>query len=749
MRLLQLATGSDELIDLHPNVTVVTGLDGEGRRRLKAAVHGLAKGQANGDRGLLEAYGVLFDLTPEMLALLEVTGEDLRPVVTEADLAAARRDPSARERAAAERALAEAEERVVVAAKADIRAQANAAAAAQNLDHARRAVAQADDDAAGRTGLIDALTVELEGAIERRRPLEASRAELVPRVREAARRRAETETFASGVRDRLIQASAIASALAGQLERASMTLDPGAAVAAAEAANALAEVEAEVAAEREAPPYDHAAAQGAEEEHPGERLDRVQAKIEELEKRLVAFDLALAEELDALGSSEPPRSTAGGSGLPGRLAEGRARLDEARRAILGAERSVRHRGPERDMVDRLEAAHADLLGAIDRADGRFGGARAQRRVEQARSVEQVMLDDIGYTSYSDYMMGYPPQVDPRKEAALDAARSELAQAEADWHALRAEANTELAQAALVERRRLLEERLREEFARPIRDELHLLCEERGAAQAAVDEATATAGVSEGPSSGVQLAVRLAAAKEGALAADERRRAHAEAEVAAASLVDELVLAAEEERLAVGAVAQAEVTVAAAISRVDALADELGRIEGQLAAASQEEAVSHERRRSLLDADGGPKRDALTEAVTQAEMAVGVARAAVADALRSRHDIEARRQEAASALEGLRDENIALDDAPMTEEIELYLLARLAAQRAVSLGGSVPLLLDDALAGLDDVALEHILDRLQRMADAVQVIVVSDDPSTSSWALLAGPDRAAVVSPQPA
>ena len=220
-------------------------------------------------------------------------------------------------------------------------------------------------------------------------------------------------------------------------------------------------------------------------------------------------------------------------------------------------------------------------------------------------------------------------------------------------------------------------------------------------------------------------------------------------MAAASLVDELALAAEEERLAAGAVAQAEVAVAAAISLVDALADELGRIEGQLAAASQEEAASHERRRSLLDADGGPKRDALTEAVTQAEIAVGVARAAVADASHARHDIETRRQEAASALDGLRDEDIALDDASMIEEIEWYLLARLTAQRAVSLGGSVPLLLDDALAGLDDVALGHILDRLQRMADAVQVIVVSDDPSTSSWALLAGPDRAAVVSPQPA
>ena len=42
-----------------------------------------------------------------------------------------------------------------------------------------------------------------------------------------------------------------------------------------------------------------------------------------------------------------------------------------------------------------------------------------------------------------------------------------------------------------------------------------------------------------------------------------------------------------------------------------------------------------------------------------------------------------------------------DDASGPEAIEFYLLARLAAQRAVSYSGSVPLIIDDALAGQDD------------------------------------------------
>ena len=53
------------------------------------------------------------------------------------------------------------------------------------------------------------------------------------------------------------------------------------------------------------------------------------------------------------------------------------------------------------------------------------------------------------------------------------------------------------------------------------------------------------------------------------------------------------------------------------------------------------------------------------------------------------------------------------------------------------------------AALDQDQLVHVLDRLERMADTVQVIVVSDDPRASSWAVGAGLDRAAAVQPQPA
>ena len=82
-------------------------------------------------------------------------------------------------------------------------------------------------------------------------------------------------------------------------------------------------------------------------------------------------------------------------------------------------------------------------------------------------------------------------------------------------------------------------------------------------------------------------------------------------------------------------------------------------------------------------------------------------------------------------------------ASLAEEIEWYLLARLAAQRSVSLGrircrcsSTTP------SRGLDEDELGHVLGRLERMAEAVQVIVITDDPLAAPGRSLAGEDRAA-------
>jgi len=83
-----------------------------------------------------------------------------------------------------------------------------------------------------------------------------------------------------------------------------------------------------------------------------------------------------------------------------------------------------------------------------------------------------------------------------------------------------------------------------------------------------------------------------------------------------------------------------------------------------------------------------------------------------------------------------------------EAVEFYLLARLAALRTVSYAGSVPLVIDDALAGLPSDDVEQVLHKLERMSETVQIVYLSDDDTVSSWARSIGFERAAVV-PAPA
>jgi ATPase subunit of ABC transporter with duplicated ATPase domains len=157
----------------------------------------------------------------------------------------------------------------------------------------------------------------------------------------------------------------------------------------------------------------------------------------------------------------------------------------------------------------------------------------------------------------------------------------------------------------------------------------------------------------------------------------------------------------------------------------------------------------DRGRLLQLDDGYAGFESWSEGVLEAEAAEAAAVAQAAAAARVLAEVEAEReaaQEAAAQAPAVPSVEEAATPR-LSEEVEWYLLARLAAQRAVSLGGSLPLLLDDALVDLAPADVEHVLGRLERMAAAVQVIVVSEDPVVAAWAGMAGADRAAVVRPE--
>ncbi len=592
-----------------------------------------------------------------------------------------------------------------------------------------------------------------------------------------------------------------------------------------------------MAAEREA---EELAGQAPDGEPPADRLARVEAEIEAVERKLAVFgpadidrvadelepiralddvapvpdalDLAaeLAELEDDLRAQEPRDREP----LSGDRAEARARLDAAHEALVDAEQAVRSPELDRDLVDRLELAHADLLDALERAEGRFAGGRAERRVEACRADENAILDELGLASYSEYMMGSSlHHVDPVKEMTLEAARAELAAAEDAWRALDEETDAELARAQQMERRRTLLEDARgflggapapgsviEELRalrvdaepsaevmvdlrraldeagvvvgdedldrddllmvaeawisevgeaasreRSLRAELAGLLEQRADAEAALRMVGSTNGFSDLHSAEERRIERLDLAREQLRAAEERHQAHLDAEQEATALVDELAAAAERERTAVEAAATAEAAVAAAAMRESDATAARDWVEAELAAAELAEAETAELLHTLDDTPSESADD--VPSLESAEETYALAVAAASDAATEVSDLAAERNRARRELAALSDSAPPQEVAHLAEEVEWYLLARLAAQRSVSLGGSLPLVLDDALLGLPQEDMEHVLGRLERMSEAVQVIVISDDPATAAWVALAGEDRAAVVRPQ--
>lgn len=835
MRLLQLRTDGSSLVDLHPNLTVVRGLDEAARNQLLQAIEGLAAGVARGE-GLMEAHGVLFDLSTEMLALLDVASGDRSPVVVAEDLPSLPDDPQVRARAAAQRALAEATQRWQTSADERERAMAEVDAARSRLDELESQLLIAEADVSGRLDSVDERTTALDHALEHRRRLAEELEALARDVDAATADLSEIEASTSSVRAASDEAVARAAALASQLERAEALLSPGSEDLVVEAVAELERLEAEAAADERAA---RAAieAEPAPGPTPAEELERLQGRLDEVDKRLAGGEVHAADAVQAeiervrglpevvlVPSPEAEDLAAQIEALPSHDDESssepldpagaRARLDDARQALLEAEQAARNPPLDRELVDRLEGVHAELLDALDRVGGRFGGGRARRQAEQLREDEQALLDQMGFGSYSDYMMGSSVRpVDRDQSAALDAARATLAAAEDEWRALQARTEAELGRAEALDRRRALLDRAQDLLGRtvgaravvaelralrveaaptgdptaPLRAALEqvglelgagdlsrpdlLLVAEAWVEEVAVDrqrlaeldeerralqdartalvaqlEAAQAVAASDAPDARV---ARVAAARQALAEAERLVEDHRRALVEVARLRHELDDAAAAERAALAEAAEAEAAVAGARREADRLSSRLAGAEAALAAAMQAEA---EAERLLADHEGvtGPEQvEALRAKVAEVADALELRVSAAEQAVEATTRHEEERQQAAAALEALQDE--ADPDAvepSMAEEIEWHLLARLAAQRSVSLAGSVPLLLDDALAAVAEPDLGRILGRLERMADAVQVILVTDDDSAASWASLAGPTRAAVVTVQP-
>jgi chromosome segregation protein len=821
------------VLDLHPYVSIVSGLDEDQRAVLSETVAGLGNGRVI-TRGLIESHGVLFDLDAASLALLDLDSVGVDPVVHAHDLPGSSLSPTGRELRARQQALDDLDRTIERLRHDASRADVARRTAYEAVERVQRARQQAHADRASRLGGVDELTTKIDDLVEQRRRLSERLTAVRQEAEEATRARALAEDETAAVRAARRRAVDDATRLAAALDAERGNRDPLAATALGSAREALAEVERAVQLEREA----EQARRARRKPSPAARLEQIDDRTDELrallavlvpadpapvidalellrgeaEQEMVASPEAftLADEIEKIEVRLAEFGTAP-SADSDRVSSARAGLDDARAALVEAEQAVRTPELDREDIEALEHAHAAVLEAQDKAEARLGRGRARRNLDEARAAEREILERLGFATYADFMMGTSVlTVDPEVEAQLDEVRNKLVDAEDEWREVQLVLDAELERAALLDRRRDLRQRasrmlgssrvrdipaaLRElrvpavagtdaanrlrvaldAVGLPIADEdlsdetLAKLAEtwleedhkaavrreevvaelDSLAAERAVvaEEAASTPEVEAGELSAEHEA-RLAAARAVVADAEERVARSEAAEAAVIDLEEQLAAAVAREREAVAAATGADERVEDAVEAERASVERLAELEGEVAsAAAAEEAAASELRRleSGLASD-----DDLTIDEQARSTALGVATERVEAASGALVVAEAEREAMAAEVERLHREHTAAtgDVVPSADEVEWYLLARLAAQRSVSYAGSMPLLLDDALSGLDDIEVTRLLERIERMAASVQLIVVSESAALGAWANAAGLERAAMVMPE--
>ncbi len=734
---------------IHPQLTVVLGTAGAARQNLIEAIAGIARGVAEGG-GVIEVGGVEQDLTTEALADLGL-GTDVDVVVRATHLPGHRADRAAERRAAA----AASDE----ARRSLVKAQAVSHDASEVLDEVKRTLNELRAGR-GQRALLGQPTASTPAKVP-----------IAPDLASAERARLDEE-----------------------VERLHAERD-SAIFARAEAERVVSE-----ARERAAPPQDVPSAARSEQTSADQQASDGEAKREELQRKLVALapqdPTPIRECLDRIERARGAEPVAIPAALAladawrdvhGQLADlertesdeerqARARLEAARRAAVEAEKDLRVSGLPADVVAELESAHIAVLDAQDKSTSRFSGGRARSRLDHARAVERSVLAKLDFTTYADYMMSSSSRgVGAGKRAVLQAARIRVAEAEAELQEL-SDTGRDIWRADLLEQRSALAPRIalllgHEPEGPEVEGELRALRAVPPADDALLaDMRSLLAGVGvavEDEVLGQEELVGLARTwldENGHL---DERRVVVEAELRA--IDDETAggpgrsnavqidapSAADEERSH-----QAEVSLQQTDQELVELEGRIADLEAAVVAAEAERARlledddTADQQPPAVDVSGAGPEAAVDLLLAETEARL---QRVSQDALAAELEVDRLTAELASAehrfnaLTAAEDAPVTAEDAPaedrqaIIEEIEWYLLTRLAAARSVGSAGSVPLVLDDPFHDLEVAEAVRFMEWIERMSAAVQVIAVTDDLALSFWAESLGAERAAVVS----
>ena len=470
------------------------------------------------------------------------------------------------------------------------------------------------------------------------------------------------------------------------------------------------------------------ACRGETEEAAKERIVRLEAALCELDRALHSLIRVDTREVDcafdvvrvitATGAIEVPESIRLADeyrALRSRIAaleervavdEGgmvsvKGRLDQARARFAAAEAKLLPAATNAEDTVALERAHDSVLAAERRVSGLFG-SHWRKQLDDALAVEQVVLDRLGYPTWSAFIMG-ARMLDSTAEnkRQLEHARRELEEIERAWARVMAKLGDNAEFCAYFDRL----ERLQEAAHAIVGDvddveaALRALRVDPGPRSMTVEQARdnlASSLLAVGFD--IETHATLEDLQGTALTSlDEVRQIswlHSQLEADAKHCAQELDEAREtlEHIQLVGAV---DAIDGFGTDRLYAAREDVARVE---------ECVWHH-------------RDALirvAQLVVESELVMELAYAAAADD---------ERDEAGEAV----------SMPSRVEALTTVLEARINELREAGTEGSIPLVLDDAFAGLPSTERAELLGWLEGYSLFLQVIYLTDGPEVVAWA----------------
>ncbi len=411
------------------------------------------------------------------------------------------------------------------------------------------------------------------------------------------------------------------------------------------------------------------------------------------------------------------------------------RLDHARTRFALAEAKLLPIATNAEDIIALERAHDTVLEAERRVSGLFG-SRSKKQLEDAMAVEQVVLDRLGYPTWSSFIMG-ARMLDSTAEnkRQLEIARRDLEEIERVWARVMAKLNENAEFYAYLDRL----ERLQEAAHAIVGDvddvegALRALRVDPGppsmsVAQARENLASCLLAVGFGIEARATLDDLQGAARAWL---DEVRQIawlHTQLEADAKHCAHELDEARETlERIQlVGAVDEIDGFGADRLyaARAESVHAEERMWRHRFAVIRVAQLVAESERVMELEAH-------FADEVAHREELLGINRE-LADAAGAKLSL----LEAAYATATDAQRGDALDHGPVPTRLEALtavLEERITELRDAGVDGSVPLVLDDAFAGLPPTERAELLGWLEGYSLFLQVIYLADGPEAVAWA----------------